>query len=230
MNILGLIPARSGSKGICRKNLTPFCGRPLISWTIDAAKEAPSLTHLACTTDDPEISKLAWDAGIKVIDRPAELASDQSPVIHAVEHALAQLSDTEFDAVFLLQPTNPLRIAADIEAAVEIFHRTQADSVISYIPCGDRHPYRMREIHSNRVIKPNFAEPRDGMPRQQMPEYYLRTGETYVASVAHIRKTRSMYGGRECPYMIPKERAWNVDEPLDLVIAGAMKEATACKA
>ena len=117
MDVLGLIPARGGSKGIPRKNLAPVGGKPLLTWTVEAAQEASELTRVVVSTDDDEI---AAEAGVEVLRRPAELAADDTPMLDVVRHTVAELSP---DVVVLLQPTSPLRRAEHVERALRCCSR-----------------------------------------------------------------------------------------------------------
>ena len=118
LSVLGLIPARGGSKGVPRKNIRLVAGRPLLAWTIDAARASRYLDRLVLSTDDCEIGAVAIAAGCEVpFLRPPELARDDTPGIDPVLHALGQLPP--FDIVVLLQPTSPLRLASDIDGCIE---------------------------------------------------------------------------------------------------------------
>ena len=124
-NILALIPARGGSKGIPRKNIKVLHGSPLIAYTIAAARNSRYIDDVVVTTDSDEIAKIARDYGASVpFMRPSELADDRSKTIDAVLHAVETLEDMgrTFDAVVLLQPTSPLRTSVDIDCSIETFY------------------------------------------------------------------------------------------------------------
>src|ERR671933_1940916 len=127
VRILGLIPARGGSKGIPGKNLAPLCGRPLLAWTVGAACAAGSLDRVVVSTDSDEIAAAARELGADVLERPAELARDDTPMRDVVLHALEELGRPEVLA--LLQPTSPLRRAAHVDEAVALLRRSGADCV-----------------------------------------------------------------------------------------------------
>lgn len=141
MNLLTCIPARGGSKGIPRKNIRPLAGKPLIGWTIDAAKQAACVNRIVVSTEDEEIATVARALGAEVpFMRPEELAADDTPGIEPVLHAIAQLPG--FDWLLLLQPTSPLRTAADIEGIVDFCHSQQAPAAVSICEVA-KHPYWM---------------------------------------------------------------------------------------
>ena len=131
MSVLGLIPARGGSKGIPRKNLRELAGKPVLAWTIEAALACPLLDRVLVSTDDDEIAAAARACGAEVpFARPAQLANDDTPDLPVYRHALETLG-YEFDVVAWLRPTAPLRTAEDIAAAVRLLEETGADCVRS---------------------------------------------------------------------------------------------------
>ena len=130
-SVLGLIPARGGSKGVPGKNLRTVGGKPLIAWTVSAAHRAKTLDRVILSTDDAEIAEVAraYDCDVPFM-RPAELATDDAAMLDVVRHAIRSLEET-YDYVVLLQPTSPLRTAGDIDAAVELCHGDQAATCVS---------------------------------------------------------------------------------------------------
>src|SRR5262245_13926725 len=129
MNVLGLIPARGGSKGVPRKNIKPLAGKPLLNYTAEAALSSQKLTRVILSTEDEEIAEVGRACGIEVpFLRPAELAQDTTPTLPVVQHALQFLEamGSHFDAVCLLQPTNPFRRTVDIDNCIELLESGQA--------------------------------------------------------------------------------------------------------
>lgn len=122
MKILGLIPARGGSKRLPRKNIRLFNGRPLIAWTILEAKKSSYLDDILVSTDDDEIAQTALDYGIQVVHRPPNLARDDTPMYPVIGHAIKYMKLTDGDAVCLLQPTSPLRRYEDIDACCALMN------------------------------------------------------------------------------------------------------------
>jgi CMP-N-acetylneuraminic acid synthetase len=226
MQVLGVITARGGSKGIPKKNIALLMGRPLLAYTADAALAARSLSRVVLSTDDPEIAEEGRRCGIEVpFLRPAELAGDATPSIPVMQDVVRRLESEgcRYDATFLLQPTNPLRTSGDIDGAVELLERTGADSVISFVDAGERHPARMKAIdETGRVIDPPFGEAFEGMPRQLLPKLYLRDGSVYLTRRDVLMEGNSLKG-RDCrAWIMPEERAWNIDSPFDLFIVEQM--------
>lgn len=223
MRIVGIITARGGSKGIPRKNIANLAGRPLLAYTAEAALAAPSLARVILSTDDVEIMNVGRACGLEVPWlRPPELSRDDTPSIPVVQHAAKWLLDEgeTFDAVLLLQPTNPLRTTADIEGAAAMLERTGADSVISFVDVGEKHPARMKSIDAQgRVGNPPFAEQFEGQRRQDLPKLYLRDGSIYLTRTEVLLNQNSLQG-KDCrAWIMPSERSCAIDTPFDLLLA-----------
>lgn len=219
--VLGVIPARGGSKGIPKKNIKPLLGRPLLAYTVDAARKSERLTHIAVSTDDAEIAAVARELGVDVVDRPQELASDTTPTLPAVQHALDVLEPRQgrFDYVFTLQVTSPFRSAGDIDRAIELLHTSGAESVIGVVRVHDNHPARIKRIRNGRLEAFDTPEP-EGIRRQDLAPAYLRNGAVYVVRRDVIDRG-SLLGEDQCPYEMSPERSINIDEPLDFALAEA---------
>lgn len=226
MRVLGLIPARGGSKGVPRKNVRLLAGKPMLEYTARAALDAVAngaLARVILSTDDTEIADAGRACGLNVpFIRPASLAGDEAPMLPVIQHAIRfeRSCGEDYDAVCLLQPTNPLRSVSDIERAVRLLADSGADSVISFVRVGDKHPARMKFIDDNgRVSDPPFAESFEGQRRQDLPPLYLREGSVYLTRTSVLMEMGSL-SGHDCrALMIPEERAVNVDCSLDLILA-----------
>jgi CMP-N,N'-diacetyllegionaminic acid synthase len=215
MRVLGLIPARGGSKSIPRKNLVDLGGVPLIQWTIQAALGS-NLERVVVSTDDDEIAEISQSLGAEVpFKRPAELSSDQTLSIDVVLHALDVLEE-DFDAVMMLQPTSPFRTSIDIESAIKIIE--DASSVISVVPVEGTHPARMKFVEDGVLIDPPFAETIENMPRQELRPMYIRNGAIYLTRVSDLRH-RTFKGALSRALIMPKERSINIDTGFDLALA-----------
>lgn len=226
MKVIGIIPARGGSKGIPQKNIAPLLGCPLLHYTAKAALSSKSLAKVVLSTEDEEIARVGKDCGLEVpFMRPAELAQDSTPTLPVLQDVVRRLADAgeTFDAVLALQPTNPLRRTSDIDGAVELLVTTGADSVISFVDCGEKHPARMKFIGpEGRVSDPPFAESFEGQRRQDLPKLYLREGSIYLTRTAVLMEQNSIKG-KDCrAWIIPPERACNVDTPFDLWLAAEL--------
>ena len=212
MAILGLIPARGGSKGIPRKNILPFCGKPLIQWTIDAALASSCLDQVVVSTDDSEIAALAKDCGADVpFIRPAELASDTAPGIWTVLHALEYFS--EVTDVMLLQPTSPLRNSTDIKNIVDLRKHAGQESAVSLAPCA-KHPALTYSLSENHKLKPFLPGDIAGC-RQQLPPAYVLNGALYLASRDFLLKEKAFIASETAVYLMPACRSVDIDTQLD---------------
>jgi len=218
---LGVIPARGGSKGIPRKNLRLLRGRPLIAYTIDAARKSQRLTHFVVSTEDREIAAVARELGASVVERPAELALDETPSLPVVQHAVEVVEGDlgRFDCVFTLQVTSPFRSANDIDEAIALLRTTGAESVIGVVRVFDNHPARIKRIRDGRLVPFDTPEP-EGLRRQDLPPAYLRNGAVYVTR-RDVLARGSLLGVDQCPFEMPPERSINIDDPLDFALAEA---------
>ena len=211
---LGIIPARAGSKGIPGKNICPVANRPLIAYTIDAAKESKLLTDFIVSTDDDKIAEVARNEGAEVLMRPPELAADDTPMVPVIKHALLQ---KPYDFVVVLQPTTPLRQGSDIDTALQILFSTGADSVVSVYQVDDHHPARMYRLVDEQLV-PYDKEPAARL-RQFLPPVYHRNGAVYACRAALVWEQDTLLGPDLRPYIMPRERSVNIDDRLDLALA-----------
>ena len=220
--ILALIPARGGSKGIPHKNIAPLAGKPLIQYSIDAARGSSYIDSVLVSTDDEEIARVARACGAEVpFLRPAELASDTAKTIDAVLHAVETLRDMgeAFDSLVLLQPTSPLRTTAEIDGAIERFYTCGRKAVVSVSEVSD-HPMLMRTIEQTddgERLKP-LLQVSSTVRRQDMPPFYRVNGSIYVNAVEELSRTTS-FNDNPVPYVMAKEHAIDIDEPADLKLA-----------
>lgn len=222
MRVLGIVTARGGSKGIPRKNIAPILGKPLLAYTAEAALGARRLTRTILSTDDWEIAEVGAVWGLEVpFMRPAELAGDRTPTIPVLQHAVRYLAEAGevYDAVLTLQPTNPLRRPADIDGAIDLLEASGADSVISFVDTGEKHPARMKFIKADgRVVDPPFSELFEGQRRQDLPKLFLREGSIYLTRTSVIMEQNSLKG-RDCrAWIMPEDRACNIDNSFDLFL------------
>ena len=226
MRVLGIVTARGGSKGIPRKNIVPLRGKPLLAYTAEAALAAKRLKCVVLSTDDEEIAAVGRACGLEVpFMRPPELAFDDTPTIPVLQDVVRRLEakGERYDAVLALQPTNPLRRPEDIDGAIELLERTGADSVISFVDAGEKHPARMKFVESDgRVIDPPFAEASEGQRRQDLPRLYLREGSIYLTRRDVLMEQNSLKGQDCRAWIVPEERACNIDTPFDLFLAEQM--------
>ena len=218
--VVGLITARGGSKGVPRKNVRMLAGKPLIAWTIDSARQARRLDRIIVSTDDEEIAAVSRQFGAAVpFMRPAELARDSSPHIDVVLHALRWLSREEkYNPAFvlLLQPTSPLRTAEDIDGIIDLAIERRAEAVVSVSPACD-HPYLVRQVDSEGMLKPFMDCPLPYARRQDLPPAYALNGALYLQQCTGLLTRQSFEGCRTIAYVMPRQRSLEVDTEADLV-------------
>jgi N-acylneuraminate cytidylyltransferase/CMP-N,N'-diacetyllegionaminic acid synthase len=220
--VLGVIPARGGSKGIPKKNLAALAGRPMIAWTIEAALRSRCLTRVIVSTDDQEIADISQRLGAEVpFLRPAELARDETPGIDPVLHLITWL-ETEADYhpeyVMLLQPTSPLRTTEDIDGAFRLATEHHCDSVIS-VSEADTHPYWMKRINDRGELEDFSPVPGKYSQRQDLPPAYKLNGAIYLVRTSRMLSDKTFYGHKTLPYIMPAERSLDVDSLWDLHVA-----------
>jgi CMP-N,N'-diacetyllegionaminic acid synthase len=221
MKVLGIIPARGGSKGVPGKNIRPLNGKPLIVYTIEAAL-ASRLTDVIVSTDDDAIANVAREAGANVpFRRPAELSGDSARSIPVAQHALKfmeEVNNTVYDAIMLLQPTAPFRTVEDINRALDILEATGADSVISVQDVEAFHPARMKYLDGDKLIDPPFCEAYENQGRQELRPMYIRNGAIYLTRRDVL--LGGSYKGDDCRALImPPERSVNIDSIHDFEYA-----------
>lgn len=201
MKILGLIPARGGSKGIPGKNIKKLAGKELIRYTIEAGLACELLDELVVSTEDIAIAEISKKAGAKVpFMRPTALASDQAPTIDTVLHALAFYADqgVYFDAVCLLQPTTPFRTTVDLEQAISQFISSEADSLISVREVPHQfNPHWVFEARGqSEYLSLATGEEQIISRRQELPKAFYRDGAIYITSTTVLLDQHSFYGQR----------------------------------
>jgi len=221
VNILAVITARGGSKGIPHKNIYPLCGKPLIGYSIEAAKNARLIDRCIVSTDDKEIADVARSFGADVpFFRPPELATDEALQQDVLLHALENIERTEqirYSIVVLLQPSSPLRIGADIDGALNKMISSGADSVVSFHRVESGHPFYMYSITEEHP-KPLLDMAPSVARRQEFPTIYLRNGAIYALR-REVVQQRILYGQNMQAYVMPLTRSVNIDSKFDLEIA-----------
>lgn len=223
MTILALVPARGGSKAIPRKNLAPLAGRPLIAWTLEAARKSPELDRVVVSTDDEEIAGEARRCGAEApFRRPPELARDETPTLDVVFHALRWLEERQGyrpDHLLLLQPTSPFRTPEDIREAVGLARKTGADSVVGVCPVLHDHPHFLMRINDGGLVEPYDGTRAVPLRHQEIPPVYALNGAIYLARRETLLARRSWFGGQTRPYVMPVERSMDIDTPWEMYLA-----------
>lgn len=226
MRVLGLIPARGGSKGIARKNVRLLGGKPLLQWTIDAALSARTLTRVVLSTEDDEIAAIGRARGVSVpFLRPPALAADDTATLPVVQHAIRALEELNdrFDAVCLLQPTNPFRTPSDIDCCVRLLQSSGGDSVLAMLPVpAEFNPHWVYFRDEDGTLRLSTGESQPLSRRQLLPPAFHREGSVYVTRRDVIMEKNSLYGSRVFGYEIARSNVVNIDSQADWDRAEAM--------
>jgi len=212
MSVLAVIPARGGSKGLPGKNIRELRDRPLIAWSIVEALKSVHVTRVVVSTDDPEIASVArqWGAEVPFM-RPADLASDDAPGVAPALHAIGHFP--EYDWVLLLQPTSPLRTAADIDECIDLALRLEAPSVVSVCEARDN-PNWMFHLGADGVMLP-ITEGDVKLQRQSLDATFSLNGALYLAQTAWINSERAFISPQTIGFVMPLERSVDIDTELD---------------
>lgn len=215
--ILAIIPARGGSKGIPHKNIVDLCGKPLISYSIEAAQKSKYIDCILVSTDDKEIQKVSLQYGAKVpFLRPEEISNDSAKSIDVVIHGINYLKDNgeTFDYVILLQPTSPLRTNEDIDEAIGIILEREKDSLVSVCEV-DENPILMRTIKEEK-LDPIITFNGNNLRRQDLPKFFIFNGAIYISTVDMILEDKTMVDNDSIPYVMEKHKSIDIDNILDL--------------
>ncbi len=225
--ILGLVPARGGSKGLPRKNIARVLEKPLIAWTIEEALKSAYIDKVAVSTDDQEIVSIASQYGAEVpFVRPVQLATDTAEMVDVVLHAadFFKARGEEYDIVALLQPTSPLRKVIDIDSSIEMLFDKNAAAIVSVCEA-EHHPYKTNVLPANLCMKDFIRREIKSFNRQNYPVFYRLSGVTYTAYIDYIRKNRSFFGAETFAQIVPIERSIDIDRAIDLAVAEAIMRA-----
>lgn len=219
MNILAIIPARAGSKGVPRKNIKNLNGKPLISYSIKSSIKCRFINKIVVSTDSLEISKISKNFGAEIIKRPHSLAKDDSTAIEVILHSLDFLEDENYysDVVILLQPTSPLRTTEDIDNSIKLFCENDCDSVIS-VSEYEHSPYWALK-YDNNYLKPVFGKEYLKKRRQDLPTTYSPNGAIFISTPQYLKKHKTFYSEKTIPYIMPAERSIDIDTELDFKLA-----------
>lgn len=213
--VLALIPARGGSKGVPGKNILPICGKPLIQWTIDAARVSRYIDRLILSSDDDEIMSVAAAGGCEIpFRRDASLSGDTASSIDVVIDALERVPG--YDIVVLLQPTSPLRSANDIDGAIEHLELNSAQACVT-VREAEEHPYLTFYADEQGCLA-HYVTPPAGTPmrRQDLPVAWCLNGAVYALRTESFLKNRSFLTARTIFYPMPAERSLDIDTPSDV--------------
>lgn len=228
LQVLAVITARGGSRGVPHKNIRSLGGRPLIEYTIEAARRSLRVTRAIVSTDSDAVAEVARHAGAEVpFLRPAQLAEDATPHLPVLQHAVAameRIAGISYDLVVTLQPTSPFRLPQDIDGTIEALLQAEADSAVSICEMDpSSHPMKAKRLDGGLVIPYCMPEP-EGIRRQDLPVAYRRSSAVYVSRRNLIMDHGRFYGDRIAAHIVDRGRSMDIDSPLDWAVAECMLE------
>jgi CMP-N-acetylneuraminic acid synthetase len=224
MRVLGVVTARAGSKGLPGKNLKVLAGKPLLAYTVDAARGSGVLDRVILSTEDEQIAEVGRELGCDVpFIRPRDLAQDDTPHLPVIQHAVRWMQERASytpDAVMILQPTSPLRSAEDVRAAVDLLERSGADSVVSVSEVSAHtHPMRVLRVDDSgaAVLFVTGERVRHRINRRQdLPAAWVMNGAIYLCRTGVLfAGSPSLYGDRVVVYRMPADRGLSIDDARD---------------
>jgi N-acylneuraminate cytidylyltransferase len=218
--VVAIIPARAGSKGILGKNLASVCGRPLLAWSIKQALKAKSVSSVWVSSDGDDILSVAQEYGATAIKRPFELSGDTSSSelawLHALEHI--RYSGIHVDLIVGMQATSPIREPNDLDQSIEQFRHEALDSLLTVTPVEDFFNWRMGP-NGPESINYNF---RDRKPRQNIEKRYLENGSFYVFKPDVLKIDYNRLGGKIGMHVMARHKMFQIDNPEDVFLCEAI--------
>lgn len=215
-NIIAIIPARGGSKGIPRKNMRLLAGKPLIAYSIEAAFKSKYINRVVVSTEDDEIAEISKKYGAEVIERPEELATDSAPTEPVIEHVLEWLKEQEYykpDIIILLQPTSPLRTGKHIDEALDMFLNGYFGSLLSVCQ-SSAFIWKMEESGAYSINYDYKNRPR----RQDKEPEYIENGAIYIMRYKVLMENHNRLGGKIGLYIMPEEYSTEIDTEFDFYL------------
>jgi N-acylneuraminate cytidylyltransferase/CMP-N,N'-diacetyllegionaminic acid synthase len=223
-SFLAVIPARGGSKRLPNKNILPLAGKPLIQWTIEAAKNSKYIDQIVVSSDKDEILDIAKRYETISIKRPEALAKDEAKTVGVVLHVIESISE-KHDFIVLLQPTSPLRTSQNIDEAIELLFSKNADAVISV--CETDYPILWCNTLQEDLSMKNFI-PEDIKDKrsQDLPKYYRLNGAIYIVKTEKLKNEKTFFiSGNIYAYIMDRINSVDIDEEIDLKVASALLRA-----
>ncbi len=220
-DVWAIVPARAGSVGLPRKNILPIAGKPLIEWTLLAARGSRYISRVVVSTDSAEISQIAKVNGAEIpFLRPLSLATSETPMSAVILHLLESLAVPDDDTIVLLQPTSPLRRSVDIDNALSIFFQSECDSLIS-VATVKTHPNWMKTITSTGLLNPLFPQP-VATRRQDLPEVFAINGSIYITTAGVFRRHEDFQTPNTRAYIMPADRSFDIDALPEFLLCDAL--------
>ena len=214
---LAIIPARGGSKRLPRKNILDLCGKPLISWSIEAALKSKYISKVVVSSDDEEILNISSNFGADIIKRPYELANDTATTFDAIKHTINNLE--KYDYIVLLQPTSPLRNENQIDEAIELLEEKQADAIVSVSEM-DHSPLWSNILPEDGNMRGFLREEILNKRSQDLEKYYRLNGAVYICKTDKLLENKSFFlKDNIFAYIMDKKNSIDIDEEIDFLFA-----------
>lgn len=226
--VLGIITARGGSKGLPGKNVKPLCGKPLIGWTIEAAKQSHLIDDIVVSTDCEQIASISREFGAEIpFLRPANLATDEATSFDVIKHAIEQLQEDgrEYEYVISLEPTSPLRESHDIDNAVYQMIEKGAGAIVGVCRAESTNPCFMYRKNTDGFLKSFIAEKIDSslaIRRQDIEPVYYLEGSVYVSRIDVFLERQGFYHEGTMGYEVPKWKSPEIDDEIDFLLVEAI--------
>ena len=220
IKFLGIIPARAGSKGVKKKNFRMLNEKPLISYTIDEAKNSEFLDYFVVSSDDDDIKKFSHINNINFIERPKNISKDTTPMSDVIIHAIEYMQNVKKvfpENIVLLQPTTPFRTSKDIDNSIELYLKENSTSMVSLSIAEDNHPSRMYFLKKNKLIKV-LDEPKNQL-RQDLENVYHRNGYIYIVNTKKFISEGKILYADTTPFIMNNNYFINIDNEFDFYIA-----------
>jgi len=228
--VLAVILARGGSKAIYKKNIVLINKHPLIAYTIGEALKSSLVDRVVVSSEDDEIRSIATQYGADAsYKRPIRLAKDNTSSIDAIHHIVnftEKKYKVNYDHVIELMCTNPLKNLKDIEEALKIQINSNAESTIAVMKLEDHHPIRIKKIINNRIVDFCLKEVPETRRQDLKPDAYIRNGSIYCMRRDMVENKIRSCTKKSIPYIMPRERTVNIDEPMDLQVAKVIMKKT----
>ena len=214
---LAIIPARGGSKRLPRKNILDLCGKPLISWSIEAALKSKYISKVVVSSDDEEILNISSNFGADIIKRPYELANDTATTFDAIKHTIENVE--KYDYIVLLQPTSPLRNENQIDEAIELLEEKQADAIVSVCEM-DHSPLWSNILPEDGNMRGFLREEILNKRSQDLEKFYRLNGAIYICKTDKLLENKSFFlKDNIFAYIMDKKNSIDIDEEIDFEIA-----------
>mgnify|MGYP003131234480 FL=1 len=218
---IAFVFARGGSKGLPGKNIKPLCNKPLIQYSIDCAQTSELIDDIYVSTDDVDIAHVARKGGAKVIDRPKELATDDSPEWLSWQHAITWVTQHTgaFETFVSLPATSPLTTVADVNSAISRLKQSDADICLSVTPSNHHPSFNMVTLDDEQYASLMFNSDSKVIRRQDAPKAYNITTCVYAATTDFVLSAIGLFDGKATAIEVPRERAVDIDDIIDFKFA-----------